>query len=244
MNNFCFANHIFKINATFPYFLEFAKDYLVNEKEEFEITTSKEEILEWKNSHDDCEGFELDYIETLLIHAKVASILSKFDAFILHGSTIYIDDPSNAFVFIAPSGTGKSTHVSILRKLLGSRVNIINDDKPFMSYNSQNNTFKVFGSPWNGKERLSNNVSGLLKGIFVVKQAKINKVNKLSPDEAISRLFTQVYVPKGIEESKHAIKAMSSLANFVPIYLLEVDMSDEAGKTSLEVMNKLMKENN
>ena len=240
--NYCFANHIFEIETAFPYFHDFAKEYLTEEKPEFTLKTTKEEVEEWKSSHKDCDGFNLDYIETLVLHAKIASVLSLFDAFILHGSTIYVDEPKNAFVFTAPSGTGKSTHVSILRKVYGNRINIINDDKPFLSYNSKDNTFDVFGSPWNGKERLSNNISGSLKGIFVVKQAKTNKVSKLSPDEAVSKLITQLYMPKGMEESKHSLKALASLVKCIPIYILEVNMSEEAGNTSFEVMLKLIEE--
>jgi len=34
-NNYKFANKVFKISSVYPYFVEFAKEYIVNEKEEF-----------------------------------------------------------------------------------------------------------------------------------------------------------------------------------------------------------------
>ena len=233
--NYCFANKVFEIETAFPYFHNFAKNYVSDKSAEYKITITKEDVQEWKNTHDDCDGFSLEYIETLVIHAEIARLLSKENIFILHGSTIGFESLDNCYAFVAPSGTGKSTHVQILRKVFKERVITINDDKPFLQLNDG---FKAYGSPWDGKEHLSNNVSGNLKGIFVIKRSKENKVTKIKPVEAINSLVRQLYLPKGKDESSSALNALVSLSSNVPVYCLEVNMEDEAALTSAKVMIK------
>lgn len=39
-----------------------------------------------------------------------------------------------AYMFSAPSGTGKSTHAKLWRDCFGDRVTMINDDKPLIKF--------------------------------------------------------------------------------------------------------------
>ncbi len=119
--------------------------------------------------------------------------------------------------------------------MFDEKIIYINDDKPFIELA---NGFNVYGSPWNGKERLSNNLKGNLKGIFVISRAKENKVSKLNSVNALDKLIRQFYLPKGKIESSKALNALIQLCSNVPIYLLEVNMNDDAALVSGNIMKK------
>ena len=237
--NYKFADTIFEIESCFDYFGKFAKDYVVDSISNISIKTSIDQIKSWKESHSDCDGFDLDYIETLVIHSLVADKLSLENKFIIHGSSIYVDDTSNGYIFVAPSGTGKSTHVRLLKKVYKDRVNYVNDDKPFLL--SSKDGFFVYGSPWNGKEHLGNNLKAQLKGVFVVSRATDNKVSKLEPKIAINYLIKQLHIPSGIVEAGNATNCLIKLCESLPVYLLEVNMDEDAARVSFEVMSKGVK---
>lgn len=70
-----------------------------------------------------------EYLETLVLFRKIAEELPDRDTFLLHGAVIFWK--GNACMFTVPSGTGKSTHISLWRKYLGEGVRSINGDKTF-----------------------------------------------------------------------------------------------------------------
>ena len=74
--------------------------------------------------------FAPEYLETLALLRKVAEVLPEKDGFLMHGAVIQWKD--KAYMFTAPSGTGKTTHIRLWRKYLGQGVSIINGDKPFI----------------------------------------------------------------------------------------------------------------
>lgn len=59
----------------------------------------------------------------------MAKNIVKYDGFVIHGACILYKD--NAYLFIAPSGTGKTTHIRLWIKHLRDLV-IINGDKPII----------------------------------------------------------------------------------------------------------------
>lgn len=71
------------------------------------------------------------YLEFLCIHDSLAAQLPAHHRFLMHGAAVAFDGA--AYLFTAPSGTGKTTHVRLWRQYLGSRVTVVNGDKPFLS---------------------------------------------------------------------------------------------------------------
>ena len=67
------------------------------------------------------------YLEFLCIHDSLAAQLPAHHRFLMHGAAIAFDGA--AYLFTAPSGTGKTTHVRLWRQYLGSRVTVVNGDK-------------------------------------------------------------------------------------------------------------------
>ena len=236
MNNvYKFANHIFKIDTLYEYFSLYAKEYITNEDEyDYHIINKIEELEEWKSLHH--EEASLDIIEVYLIQDKVAKLLAKDNIFIMHGSSLYINDDQHGYLFTGPSGVGKSTHVSLLKKKYKDKLVIINDDKPFISL--INNNYYIYGSPWSGKSHISSNTSASLKAIFILEQSKDNELIKLDIKEATSRLFKQIYIPKGIEETNKGLDILINIIKDIPIYLLKVNLSDEATNYMSTILEK------
>ena len=92
---------------------------------------------------------------TVLFHAAVVSHKDK------------------GYMFLGPSGTGKSTHVRLwLEHIEGTEL--VNDDNPVVCDGV------VYGSPWSGKTPCYRNVSYPLGGIVVLSQAPYNKIDRLN----------------------------------------------------------------
>lgn len=91
----------------------------------------------------------------------LAAALLYYNILLMHGSALCMD--GEAYIFAAPSGTGKSTHARLWREVFGDRVWMINDDKPLVRVEEER-AF-VFGSPWCGKHKLGCNGSARLKAV-------------------------------------------------------------------------------
>ncbi|OZG64878.1 hypothetical protein BHAP_0815 [Bifidobacterium hapali] len=109
------------------------------------------------------------YLETLVVLRAIAEKGPSLGRVLFHGATIEYD--GRAYIFTAPSGTGKTTHIRMWRKVFGSKVDIINGDKPLLHIDESSGEVRAFGTPWAGKENWQRNVSAPLAGICVVTRA-------------------------------------------------------------------------
>ncbi len=174
------------------------------------------------------------FLEEQALLFSLAEALPMHNAALFHGSAICVDD--KAYLFLAPSGTGKSTHTRLWREMLGERAVMINDDKPFLKID--NGGIWVYGSPWQGKHNLGNNISAELMGVCVLSQAKENSIVRLSPNQAVTSVMNQCHIPKHIEGADKALTLVDKLLQSIPIYSLACDISLEAAKLSYCTMVK------
>ena len=142
--------------------------------------------------------------DTLIIHAAVVSCEGK------------------GYLFLGPSGTGKSTHAQLWRKHFEG-TELGNDDNPVVRDGV------VYGSPWSGKKTpCYRNVSVPIGGIVMLSQAPYNKIRRLSGIEAYVDLAESVggkFWDSRIAEGLH--QAENKLASTVPMWHLEC-LPDEA----------------
>lgn len=107
-----------------------------------------------------------------------------YDTLMLHASLVRQN--GYGYAFIAKSGTGKSTHVSLwLRHLKG--CDLMNDDNPILRIIG--GKVYIFGSPWSGKTPCYRNVKAPLGAITRIDRAEENSVEKLSPVAAFASLL-------------------------------------------------------
>lgn len=125
-----------------------------------------------------------------------------------------------AYIFTAPSGTGKSTQYVLWKELLGDGIRIINGDKPLLRLESDG-TVWVHPSPWKGKEHMGSMCSGPLGGIFLLEQGSANAVAALKPAQSAVPLFCQFLFDAGTAESVHQVCRLESrILETVPVWRL------------------------
>lgn len=226
------ANLNIRAEYRYDYLPQFCKDYRVETHEKVDIfaaTTEQKIAAEQANG----VGATVHACESLCIYREIAEQLPALSRFVFHGAAISYKD--KAYIFTAPSGTGKTTHISLWQKYIGEAVGIINGDKPIIGFGD---TVTVYGTPWAGKENLQNNTSALLGGICIIKRGTENKIRKLFPIEVLPHIMNQVYMPQDKEAMDATMKLIDRLITTVPVFILECDISEDAVKASFTKLTK------
>lgn len=228
------AGMCIQLKSDTPELKDFFKDYMVEGiLPDFAVSWTEEEV---RNEQNSCETqFSYSYLETLIALRKISEILPSHKRLLLHGACISYDD--KAYLFTAPSGTGKSTHIRLWRRYLGDDVKIVNGDKPFVSLDESQPY--IYGTPWAGKERWQRNCSQPLSAICFIQRGSHNTIRKISPPEALPLLFKQVYMPADPGAVGLTLELLDTLLKNVPLYLLECDISEDAVRCSFEAMTGL-----
>ena len=171
-------------------------------------------------------------LETLAVYRAIAEKAPERGAFLFHGSALAVD--GEGYVLAAPSGVGKSTHARLWRELLGERVAMINDDKPLIRVYGDG-TAAVYGTPWDGKHRLSTNMSAPLRAVCVLERGEVNHIRPIPKAEALPALIRQTYRPR----DPAALKATMALLDQmnVRLYRLRCNMEPSAAELSFSAMS-------
>jgi hypothetical protein len=161
---------------------------------------------------------ESPYTEYSLSVYRACEELLKHDSCILHGAAFLWH--GGAYIFSAPSGTGKSTQLRNWMELYGDEITVINGDKPILVH--ENEKIVVYPSPWNGKEKMgSRTLTAELKGIILLAQSKENTIRKLTPLESADQLFQRVLFTVETEESVYlASDILTEILSSVPVWKL------------------------
>mgnify|MGYP003297705073 FL=1 len=228
------ADKYIEINSVYDELRNFFKDYLVTDvTPDFSVSLSNDDILAEQEATSENQ-FSPTYLETLALLRKLAEILPSHSRILMHGASISYND--HAYLFTAPSGTGKSTHIRLWKRYLGDDVKIVNGDKPFISLEDEP---MIYGSPWAGKENWHRNCKMPLKGICFVQRGTTNSIRRIEASECLSLLFKQVYLPADTLAAGLTLELVDTLIKKVPLYVLTCDMSEEAVKCSFEALTGL-----
>lgn len=178
------------------------------------------------------EQFSEGFIESVCIYRCIARELPRYNAFVMHCAAIEYD--GSAYCFAAKSGVGKTTHISLWKKIFGDKVRYINGDKPIFRF--INGKIFVCGTPWGGKEGLHSNVIFPLGSICFIERSETNEINEISSLEALNKLLNQVFLPDNQEFKIKTIDFIGELLRQIPIYNLKCNISDEAALIAFEKM--------
>lgn len=117
----------------------------------------------------------------MLIYAFAGSMQQTL---LIHASLVR--NNGYGYAFIAKSGTGKSTQVSLwLRHIQG--CDLMNDDNPIVRI--IDGKPYIYGSPWSGKTPCYRNIKAKLGAITRIDRAKENSVEKLPSVQAFASLL-------------------------------------------------------
>lgn len=178
------------------------------------------------------------YLETLAVYRKIADHLLSCDTLLFHGSVIAVD--GEGYLFTAKSGTGKSTHTRLWREYFGERAVMVNDDKPLLHITDSGVT--AYGTPWDGKHRLSTNIAVPLKGICILTRNAKNHIEPTEPHAAYPLIVQQTNRSLSADGMKQTLSLIDCMLNVVPVYRLGCNMDIEAARVAYEGMNRLKKQ--
>lgn len=235
--NIKMADVVAGIKTLYPDMKSIGRDFLTDEQPSVFISTTEDDINAEERASYETDLFEgrvplkypVGYLETLAVLRKFCDAVCVRDIILFHASAVMVD--GKAYLFAAPSGTGKSTHVALWRHLLGDKAVMINDDKPFLRF--YEDRIMVCGSPYNGKHRIGNNIAAPLEAIGVIKRCDSNHVAKAA--DIIPMLVQQTYRPRDAELTANVMRLILRLAR-VPAYDIYCNMLPEAAVLSIAAM--------
>ena len=113
MNNiYRIADKNIKISSLFPFIHVYCEEYETDGEADFEIGITEEDIrAERREVQTEITD---DWLEISAVYRKIAEIMPTYDTLMIHGSAISVD--GECYLFIAKSGTGKSTHTRLWRE--------------------------------------------------------------------------------------------------------------------------------
>ncbi|MGN0465780.1 MAG: hypothetical protein ACI4F9_05435 [Lachnospiraceae bacterium] len=171
---------------------------------------------------------EMEYI---CYSAAFCREIVRHGRFFLHASAIVYE--GEAYLFCAPSGTGKSTHTALWRNLFPKSY-ILNDDKPVIWPKEEKIT--VWGTPFAGKTNLQVNRGVPLKGICFLKQGSENEIWKLTKDRALALMLNNTWRPRESDGMNVLLDMMEQIVAKIGIYEMSCTKEWEAAKLSYRVM--------
>ena len=151
--------------------------------------------------------------------------------FFLHASAVVYE--GEAYLFSAPSGTGKSTHTALWRKLFPDSY-ILNDDKPVIFPEKERIT--AWGTPFSGRTDLQVNRGVPLRGICFLKQDNENRIRTVAASEALALMLNNTWRPGSSWEMEQLLDMIERVVTKIPIYVMCCTADMEAAKLSCAVM--------
>ncbi len=236
------AGAVAQVESLFESTPHYFRPYLTEEAANFSITVGPEDLRFEQAELDreaEEEGFRFrtftdPFLERAAIQRAFAEFLFDRDTLLLHGSALALD--GEGYLFMARSGTGKSTHTRLWREVFGQRAVMINDDKPFVAISAQGVT--IFGSPWSGKHGLDSNISAPLAGICILERGGEDRIRPLAAEDALTMLRKQAYCPMEAEKQEKFNSLVEFLGSKVPLWHLECTKNPTAAHIASTAMHR------
>ena len=226
----------------FPSTIDFCSDYITDfEVADVTVTVTPFDLVDEQKKFDrerELEGTAPyrvadEELEALALYRKIAKAFIDFNIILFHGSCIGVD--GEAFLFTAKSGTGKSTHTRLWRQKFGERAVMVNDDKPLIEIKDDSVT--VYGTPWNGKHRLGNNISMPLSAICILERATENSIRRVAALTEFPKILSQTYRTADADFMKKTLTLLDKMLRLVNVYRLGCNMEAEAAEISYNGMS-------
>ena len=233
----CLAGKRIGICCEYERTRNYCADYLTREPADFCITCGPEDLLREQElalkSDPDCGCISPALLEQAAVYRKIADRMIEYDTLLFHGSVVSLD--GEGYLFTAPSGTGKSTHVRLWREVFGHRAVTVNDDKPLLKI-TENGVYAC-GTPWNGKHRLGENICVPLKAICILERGEENQIASIPAKEALLMLMQQSNRPRNPKLMPKYMELIDALARKTSFYRLACNMEPDVARVAYETMS-------
>ena len=217
------------IEVRSQYHSDFLREFVTNKLPLLKVEPGEEDLNRIRKT---LQGsYPPSFVENIALHALLASALLDHNILLMHGSALCMD--GEAYIFAAPSGTGKSTHARLWRETFGDRVWMINDDKPLIRVEKEGAV--VYGSPWRGKHKLGCNGSARLKAIVELTRDSRNHIEALK--EPFPHLVQHVWRPDDRDKMKKVLELEKRLIGQAAFYRLGCNTEPEAALVAWQGMH-------
>ena len=127
--NFNIADITVSFQNRYKYTVRHSTEYATEcDNAEIQIVTTEELVEREKEQFPGPNG----YVEFILVLREISERLPYYNAFLFHSACFDVDGIGVAFA--AHSGTGKTTHMTLWKQLLGDRMTVVNGDKPIVRF--------------------------------------------------------------------------------------------------------------
>lgn len=152
-----------------------------------------------------------------LIHMRTVydGVLPTHGGSVIHASCI--KHQGQAVMFCAPSQTGKSTQAKLWAGRFGAKI--ISSDAPAVF--PEKNGAAAYGMPWDGSDQIMVQDQAPVAAIIELRQAKRNRIQRLTHRQAFRMLMKQGHLPMWDEEAmEKEMLVLKILSGKVPFYRL------------------------
>ena len=225
------ADFIIEIDNKYEYSKNACRDYFYtgNEKADLRISLSDEEV---ENERTPEQNSSLGLMEFTGIYRKLHSFLLDNNACVMHCSLISFCGKGTAF--LAPSGTGKTTHTAYWKSLYKEKLVVVNGDKPIIRI--IDGKIIAYGTPWSGKENWQTNTSAELYNLAFINRSEKNFVEKISAEQALPLLMQQLLIPTEKDKMLAFLDIVNHLLSKCNLYNIYCNMSLKAAQTACEAL--------
>lgn len=221
-----------EIHHQYEYIRRLCHDYITDRSPAFSVEASATQIeAEMQRSKG---KFPREICESTCLHREIVKGLVKYGLILMHSAVVAVD--GEAYVFMAKSGVGKSTHIRLWMEAFGERVVVVNGDKPMFSF--AGDRLMAHGSPWRGKEGLGVRLSLPVKAICLLERGNVNTIVPASEKEVLSRIFHQVLLPVNTADLATFMGIVNRILREIPFFKLQCNMDMEAALVAYEGMRK------
>ena len=204
--------------------------FLTDEAPDFTVRVTEADLRQERSFGEDLPE---DYLEYICAYRHIAEALPAYDGFVMHGAAV-VDGDRSAYLFTAPSGTGKTTHVRLWLRRFPGRVWVLNGDKPVIR--RIDGRFFVCGTPWRGKEQFGRSAIRPFGGVCLLDRGRENSIAPLPAGQAMPRLMRQFLLPKQPEQLMRFLRLADECFSTTPIYAMACNRSPAAAVMSYEAM--------
>lgn len=214
---------------TFGLTYALAQDYRIERGGQPDVCIQSQREF-YRSRHPDVPESNAEYMGTC---RDFYTKLLRFDGMMLHASAIAVD--GRAYLFSADSGVGKSTHTALWQRLLGEdRAVIINDDKPALRL--IDGQWRVYGTPWCGKNGLHRNLSVPLGGVCFLERGEKNRIVPYTDDDLLIRFLRQTIVKVDRQYIDRLLTLVDFLVQHAPMWRLQCTPTLDAAQLAWEQM--------
>lgn len=147
----------------------------------------------------------------------------RWDSMILHCA--YIKYHGKAILFSAPSETGKSTQAGLWERYRGSET--VNGDRALLR--RIDGRWTACGWPVCGTSEICHLEDIPIHAVAMLRQGKENYVERLSPVQAFTQLYSQITVNQWNREFvQRTVELIEDFVEHVPVWQLTCDISENA----------------